>query len=97
MEPTLRETKDMSEHMRFVNNPTAVSYLEEAMATHYRDKHNGDGAHLKFELIRTANNTILCKKFEVYYIYSYKPEINNKSEVQVLHRFLVNGNVILIN
>ena len=67
------------------------------MAIHYRDKHHGEGAHLKFELIRTENNTILRKIFKAYYIYSQKPEINNKSEVPFLHRVLVNGNVILIN
>ena len=41
---------------------------------------------------------MLRRIFEAYYIYSQKPEINNKSEVQLLcHSFLVNSNVILIN
>ena len=40
--------------MRFANNPIAPSYKEEAMAVqlHYRLKHSGDTAKLKFELIK---------------------------------------------
>ena len=67
------------------------------MAVHYRGKHEGEGPNLKFEIIRSENNTILRKIFEAYYIYNQKPEINDKSEVKLLHRFLVNGDVILIN
>ena len=39
-------------YMRFANNPIAPSYKEEAMAVHYRQKHLGGTAKLKFELIK---------------------------------------------
>ena len=36
----------------------------------------------------------LSKIFEAYFIYNQKPEINDKSEIKLLQRFLVNGDVI---
>ena len=86
----------LSEHLHFANNPSAPSYLEEAMAVHYRRRHEGEGLgpDLKFEVIRTESNTILRKIFEAYFIYNQKPEINDKSEIKLLQRFLVNGDVI---
>ena len=39
----------LSEHLRFANNPIAPSYIEEAMAVHYRQKHLGKTLNLKFE------------------------------------------------
>ena len=47
-----------SEHLRFANNPTAPSYMDEAMAVHYRQKHSGDRDNLKCELITTECNTV---------------------------------------
>ena len=81
----------LSEHLRFANNPIAPSYNEEAMAVHYRQKHLGETANLKFELIKTESNTVLRK----IYICKEKPIINDKSEIKILHRFLVQGDVIL--
>ena len=85
----------LSEHLRFANNPIAPSYNEEAMAVHYRHKHLGETANLKFELIKTESNTVLRKIYEAFYICKEKPIINDKSEVKILHRFLVQGDVIL--
>ena len=85
----------LSEHLRFANNPIAPSYNEEAMAVHYRQKHLGETANLKFELIKTESNTVLRKINEAFYICKEKPIINDKSEVKILHRFLVQGDVIL--
>ena len=85
----------LSEHLRFANNPIAPSYNEEAMAVHYRQKHLGETANLKFELIKTESNTVLRKIYEAFYICKEKPIINDKSEVKILHRFLVQGDVIL--
>ena len=51
----------LSEHLRFANNPIAPSYNEEAMAVHYRQKHMGATANLKFELIKTESNTVFKK------------------------------------
>ena len=85
----------LSEHLRFANNPIAPSYNEEVMAVHYRQKHLGETANLKFELIKTESNTVLRKIYEAFYICKEKPIINDKSEVKILHRFLVQGDVIL--
>ena len=41
----------LSEHLRFANNPLAPSYLEEAMAVHYRRKHEGEGPDLSLKLL----------------------------------------------
>ena len=57
------------------------------MAVHYRQKYSGDRANLKFELITTECNTVLRKIYEAFYIYNQKPEINDKSEVKLVHRF----------
>ena len=83
----------LSEHLRFANNPIAPSYNEEAMAVHYR--HLGKTPNLKFELIKTESNTVLRKIYEAFYICKEKPIFNNQSEVKRLHRFLVQGDVIL--
>ena len=50
---------------------------------------------LKFELIKTESNTFLRKIYESFYICKEKPIINDQSEVKILHRFLVRGDVIL--
>ena len=58
----------LSEHLRFANNPIAPSYNEEGMAVYYRQKHLGETANLKFELIKTESNTVLRKIYEAFYI-----------------------------
>ena len=50
---------------------------------------------LKFDLIKTESNTFLRKIYEAFYICKEKPIINDQSEVKILHRFLVQGDVIL--
>ena len=61
------------------------------MAVHYRQKHLGETANLKFELIKTESNTVLRKIYEAFYISKEKPIINDKSEVKILHRSLVHS------
>ena len=60
------------EHLRYANNPDTPSYESEAMAVHYRTKHPGQIADLKFGIIRTEKNTLLRKIYEAYYIYTMK-------------------------
>ena len=45
------------------------------MAVHYRQKHLGETANLKFELIKTESNTVLRKIYEAFYICKEKPII----------------------
>ena len=56
----------LSEHFRFANNPTAPSYMEEAMAVHYRQKTSGDKANLN--LLR-QNVTQYLEKFMKHFIF----------------------------
>ena len=42
--------------------------MDEAMAVHYRQKHSGDRANFKFELITAKCNTVLRKIYEAFYI-----------------------------
>ena len=83
----------LSEHLRFATSPLTPSYKDEAMAIHYQDKHSEVKPELKFELLRTETNTVLRKIYEAYYIYNQTPEINDKSEVKLLLRFLVTGDI----
>ena len=69
--------------MRFANNPTAPSYMDEAMAVHYNQKHSGDRANLKFGLITTACNTVLRKINEVFYIHNQELMISLKSSYYI--------------
>ena len=65
------------------------------MAVHHRQKHLGETANFKFELIKTESNTGLRKIYETFYICKVKLIINDKSEVKILHRSLVQGDIIL--
>ena len=65
------------------------------MAVHYRQKRFGETAKLQFKLIKTESNTVLRKIYKVCYICKDKHIINDKSEVKILHRFLVQGDFIL--
>ena len=79
----------LSEHLRFATNPNCNSYKEEAMAHHYRTLHPGQSPRLKFELLGSETNTVLRKIYEAQFIFSLKPEINDKDECKSLQRFLV--------
>ena len=87
----------LSEHLRFATNADSPSYEEEAMAIHYRQVHPGTAPDLGFEIIRTESNTILRKIYEAYFIFNLKPEMNDKEECKLLQRFLVKGDVIVLN
>ena len=53
------------------------------MAVHHSQKHLGETANLKFELIKTESNTVLSKIYEAFYICKETPIINDKSEVKI--------------
>ena len=79
----------LSEHLRFANNPTCRSYMEEPLAVHYNTLHSGQSADLTFELIGSESNTIIRKIQEAHLIFTLKPEINDKEECVLLQRFLI--------
>ena len=69
-----------------------MSYRDEAMAVHYRQKHPDTAPDLIFEMLRTEAKTILRKIYEAMYIFNLKPSINDREEKKVLERFLVSNN-----
>ena len=79
----------LGEHLRFASNPTSPSYKEEAFALHYNTHHPGHSPDLTFELLGAETNTIIRKVYEAHFIFTLKPEINNKEECTLLQRFLV--------
>ena len=85
---TYREVRDrLLEHRRAAISP--ANYPEEALAEHYKNRHPGCSANLKFEILDRANGTVRRKILESHYIFKLKPEINNKDECKLLERFLV--------
>ena len=79
----------LGEHLRFANNPTCPSYKEEALALHYNAHHSGQSPNLTFELLGSETNTVIRKVYEAHFIFTLKPDINNKEECTLLQRFLV--------
>jgi len=79
----------LGEHLRFASNPTSPSYKEEAFAVHYKNFHLGQSPNLTFELLGSESNTIIRKVYEAHFIFTQKPEINDKEECVALQRFLV--------
>ena len=72
----------ISEHLRAANNPS--SYLNNAVPQHYARNH--DGAQVKFEvnIIDHKQSTIKRKLSEALYIYKNKPELNEKSKLELI-------------
>ena len=81
----------LGEHLRYARSPNSPSYKDEAMAVHYRENHPNTDPELIFHLLKVENKTILRKIYEAMYIYNLKPDINDKEEIKVLERFLVNN------
>ena len=76
----------ISEHLRAANNPS--SYPNNALAQHYA--RNYDSAQAKFEvnIIDHRQSTIKRKLSEDLYIYRNKPELNEKSELEHIVKYI---------
>ena len=79
----------LSEHLRFASNPNSKSYQNEALAIHYRLKHQNCNPNLSFEILKTERNTLRRKITEASYILNLQPKLNDKEECKMLDRFLV--------
>ena len=79
----------LSEHVRFVTNPTKSSYKDEALAIQYRDHHHGLKPNLSFRLLETEPKTVNRKILEAMYIHKLEPKLNDKEECISLKRFLI--------
>ena len=77
----------LGEHKRGAQNP--FIYEENALAQHYRLKHAGVPPKLKYNIIDVQPITVRRKIVEAMYILREKPEINNKSELTYLCKYLV--------
>ena len=73
----------------FASNPNNNSYQNEAFAIHYKHSHPNMIPDLTFEILKIENSTVRRKILESYYIFKFKPCINERDECKVLERFLV--------
>ena len=79
----------LTEHYNYANNPTAKSYVEKTMATHYATQHNKVAPAFKFEVLAREQNTLRRKVKEAYFIRSLKPALNEKQEMDQIKKFLL--------
>ena len=89
---TYRPTDDrFDEHYRCAANPTCTSYKNKAMAVHYNTHHPGLTPKLKLEILGRESNTLRRKVVEAMFIMNKKPQINLKSELEALRKFLIDS------
>ena len=87
---TYRPTDDrFDEHYRCAANPSCKSYKGKALAIHYSQYHPGLESKLQLEILGRESNTLRRKIVEAMFIVSKKPQINLKSELDVLRKYLI--------
>ena len=85
---TYRSLHDrMMEHQRAAANPP--SYPDNSVGKHYLYQHTGEAPRLSYEVIDTQHGTVKRKISEAATIFSRKPTINDRTELQPLRGFLV--------
>ena len=78
----------INEHLRAANNPS--SYPNNALAQHYATNQYHHNADAKFEvnIIDQKQNTIKRRLSEALYIHRNKPELNEKSELEHIVKYM---------
>ena len=61
------------------------------MAVHYKTYHPGLTPKLKLEILGQESNTLRRKIVEAMYIMNKNPQINLKSELDTLRKFLLDS------
>ena len=79
------------EHYKCAANPTCKSYKKKAFAQHYLQHHPGMDPKLELEILGRESNTVRRKVIEAMYIMNENPEINLKSELETLRKYLINS------
>ena len=76
----------ISEHLRAANNP--LSYPNNALAQHYATNHHNAKAKFEVNVIDQKQNTIKRKLSEALCIHRNKPELNDKSELEHIVKYM---------
>ena len=61
------------------------------MAIHYKKHHPGCTPQLKLKILARESNTLRRKIIEAMYIMNENPEVNLKSELETLRKYLINS------
>ena len=77
----------LMEHRRAANNPK--SDPDNAVGQHYSRHHSNQRASLKFDLLDIQSKTVRRKIAEAVYILRESPEMNDKTELSYLYKYLV--------
>ena len=77
----------MMEHRRAANNPP--SDPDNAVGQHYLTEHCTQKAALKYTLLDIQPKTVRRKIVEAFHILKFKPEINDKAELNYLCKYIV--------
>ena len=76
----------ISEHLRAANNPSSYPYT--ALAQHYATNHHNAKAKFGVNIVDQKQNTIKRKLSEALYIHRNKPELNEKSELEHIVKYM---------
>ena len=79
------------EHYKAAANPSCKSYKNKALALHYSEHHPGMAPKLKLEILGTESNTLRRKIVEAMHIMNKNPQINLKSELETLRKYLIDN------
>ena len=77
----------MMEHQRAAANPP--SYPDNAIGKHYLFQHTGEAPDLSYDIMDIQHSTVKRKISEAATIFTRKPKINDRTELQSLKKFLV--------
>ena len=79
------------EHYKAAANPLCKSYKNKALALHYSEHHPGIEPKLQLEILGRESNTLRRKVVEAMYIMNKNPQINLKSELETLRKYLIDN------
>ena len=79
----------LMEHRQAANNPATDP--DNAVGQHYRQRHSGQQAKLSYNLLDIQRNTVRRKIVEASFILKEKPEINDRTELSYLCKYLIDG------
>ena len=77
----------LMEHRQAARNPS--SYPENGVGQHYFSQHPNQSPVLSFELLDIQSKTVRRKIVEAMYILRFSPEMNDRSELSYLYKYLV--------
>ena len=76
------------EHFNYANNPTAKSYKDKTFAKHYTTEHKNLKPDFTYQILDQESNILLRKIKEARYILKNNPKINERTELEHIHKYL---------